>query len=88
GTVPALVRVERSEARRLEIQVDAERAGWLVLADRYSSLWRARVDNRPTPFVELDLKYRGVAVPPGRSHVVVELNDDFDLGTWLGGGPR
>ena len=54
---------------RVEIEVEMEDAGWLVLRDTFASGWRARIDQQVTEIVRADYLFRAVRVPAGR-HIV------------------
>lgn len=55
---------------RIEIESDATDSGLLVLADRYDSAWRVRIDGRPAESLRANYLFRGVQVPSGRHTVV------------------
>jgi len=54
---------------RVRLEVEAERAGYVVLADAFDPGWRATVDGEPAPLLRANVAFRAVAVPAGR-HVV------------------
>ncbi|MBK9081883.1 MAG: YfhO family protein [Rhizobiales bacterium] len=54
---------------RVSIEVNAERAGLLVLHDLYYPGWTAEVDGAATPVVRANLLFRGVEVGAGRHRV-------------------
>jgi hypothetical protein len=51
--------------------VDTETAGWLVTADMYAPGWHATVNGHSTTLLRADYTLRAVAVPAGRSRVVL-----------------
>ena len=55
---------------RMELEVDAQSRGLLVLSENYYPGWRATVDGQAAPIYRVDSALRGVIVPRGRSHVV------------------
>jgi hypothetical protein len=67
---PDAARIVRYDAQRLEIVVDAERAGVVVLADTYFPGWRATVEGKPAPILRTNRAMRAVPVPAGRSTVI------------------
>jgi hypothetical protein len=54
---------------RVRLVVEAERPGFVVLADAYDPGWRASIDGRDAPLRRANVAFRAVAVPAGR-HVV------------------
>lgn len=53
----------------VEIDVDAPRAGIVVLHDLYYPGWTARVDGRRVPVLRADILFRAAEVPAGRHNV-------------------
>lgn len=70
GTGQGVVRVSRYEPERLEIQVESEADGLVVVGDNWGPGWHAMVDGSPTPIYRTNYVLRGVPVPRG-SHSVV-----------------
>ena len=66
---PRPARIVRHLARRVEIDVDAPCAGWLVLTDADYPGWRARVDGVATPIRRANALFRAVHVGPGGHRV-------------------
>ena len=58
-----------SRPDRVRLDVEAERAGYVVLADAFDPGWRATLDGAAVPLLRANVAFRAVAVPPGR-HVV------------------
>ncbi len=54
---------------RLEIEVESESPGSLVVRDGWAPGWRAEVNGEPAPVRRADGRHRAVAVPAGRSIV-------------------
>jgi hypothetical protein len=54
---------------RVRLEVEAERAGYVVLADAFDPGWRATIDGEAAPLLRANVAFRAVAVPAGR-HVV------------------
>jgi len=54
---------------RVRLEVEAERAGYVVLADAFDPGWRATVDGEAAPLLRANVAFRAVAVPAGR-HVI------------------
>lgn len=55
---------------RVEVEVDVDRPGVLVLADTWYPGWEATVNGQPAEVFPANLALRGVPVPEGRSLVV------------------
>jgi hypothetical protein len=54
---------------RVEIGVETDQPGYLVLSDAYYSGWQATVNDEPAPIRRANYAFRAVYVPPGR-HIV------------------
>ncbi|MDG4833918.1 hypothetical protein O7627_32115 [Solwaraspora sp. WMMD1047] len=82
--LPATVEVTGDGTDRIEVVVDAQGAGHLVVADAIQAGWTATVDGVPAPIVPADHGLAAVAVPAGRHTVELryELPRD-NLGGWL-----
>ncbi len=65
--------VEASSERsgRIELQVESDGESVVVLREAYAPGWRAFVDGREVPLLRADGRHRAVAIPAGRSHVVL-----------------
>ncbi len=57
---------------RLEIAVESEAAGYLVLSDAYYEGWQAAVNGSETPILRANIMFRAVPIPAGESTVVME----------------
>lgn len=64
-------RVAVLRADRVELEVDAAAAGFVVLADAWDPGWRVSVDGRAQPLLRANVAFRAVAVPAGRHAVVM-----------------
>ncbi len=53
----------------VELEVDSERGGFLVLRRSYLPIWSAVIDGRPAPTVVAQITRLAVEVPPGRHRV-------------------
>jgi hypothetical protein len=62
--VPALV--SRYENERVDVEVDAPSAGWVVLLDRAAPGWSCALNGEPSAIFTGDYLFRAVQVPPGR----------------------
>lgn len=54
---------------RVDVDVEAERPGWLVLNDVWHRWWRVSVDGRPADLARADAIFRAVHVEAGRHRV-------------------
>ncbi|MDK9697374.1 MAG: YfhO family protein [Siculibacillus sp.] len=54
---------------RVDVDVEATRAGWLVLNDVWHRWWRVEVDGLPAKLERADVLFRAVRLEPGRHHV-------------------
>ncbi len=76
--------VSRPGPDQVRIEVDMERAGYLVLADTYYPGWRARVDGQPAEILQANHAFRAVALDAGQHLVVFEYDPlSFRLGAWI-----
>lgn len=83
---PASVKVTRDADERIELEVDAEGDGFVVVADSLQTDWVAEVDGREVDLLEAD--HAGVAVAVGQgTHDVVLRNKPrgHPLGALLSG---
>lgn len=55
---------------RIELTVDSEADGYLILTDAHYPGWRATVNGSDTPVLRANIMFRAVAVPAGRSEVI------------------
>jgi hypothetical protein len=53
------------------LEVDAPRPGLVYAADSFANGWRARVNGRPTPIEPANYAFRAIALPAGRSEIVM-----------------
>ena len=56
---------------RMELEVDAQSRGLLVLSENYYPGWRATIDGQNAPIYRVDSGLRGLVVPRGHSRVVL-----------------
>ena len=69
---------------RVEVEVDAKRAGVLRLADLYYPDWKVTVDGKPEKMLRADHVFRAVAVPAGRHKVEFKFaSAPFKQGLWM-----
>jgi hypothetical protein len=63
----------RFEPETLTVETVTDRPGWLVLAEAWYPGWRARVNGKDAPCVPANVWMRAVAIPAGRSEVVLRF---------------
>lgn len=67
--LPATVAVRAESGDRVTVEVQADGAGYLVLADAVQSGWAVRVNGEPATIVDADHALGAVFLPPGSSTV-------------------
>lgn len=80
----AEVKPLRSEPRRLEIEVEAQSAGWLVVADTFYPGWQCEIDGNVQAIERANGVFRRVRIEPGAHHVLMTYEPiSFRAGLWL-----
>lgn len=69
GAAPGRASITLYENTRVDVDVEAERAGWLVLNDVWHRWWRVEVDGMPANLERADVLFRAVRLEPGRHRV-------------------
>ena len=78
------VTITRYEPERVELAVQADRPGYLVLTDSWYPGWNAAVDGRATPILRADVLFRAIQIEPGNHTVVFEYQpQSFVLGATI-----
>ena len=81
GGVSGDVRADRSNPNRIEIQVQSEDPGWVVIAQVWYPGWRASLDGQPVALQRADYLFQAVPVPAGAHSLVLEYRPlSFYLG--------
>jgi hypothetical protein len=89
-----LARIVSWRPDRIEIEVESQLGGMLVLHELYYPGWVAEIDGQPARILRADVLFRGVEVPAGRREVVFRFaplsfaNLSRALAMTLGGARR
>lgn len=70
GSITGKAIITCYQPERVEIEVQANEKGWLVLADAFYPGWEAFVDDVATPIYRADLLFRAVPIDSGSRKVV------------------
>jgi hypothetical protein len=73
---PATVEVTQDDPEALTAEVEAEGAGWLVVADAMQHGWVATLDGEEVPLVAADHAFVAVAVPEGRHEIALRYEGE------------
>jgi hypothetical protein len=65
GSEASLLHIVRDGAERVEIEVESEKGGLLVLGDNMAPGWGVEIDGQPARAVTANYLFRGVMVPGG-----------------------
>jgi len=80
----ASVEVTSYEPERVEIVVESERPGYVVLTDGWYPGWEAAVDGRPAAVMKADILFRAVEIEAGQHEVVFTYaSPSLQLGGWI-----
>jgi hypothetical protein len=71
GSAPAQLDLTRDNGDNIDVTVQAHSAGYLVIADRISTQFVARVDGRTTPLVTADYLNGAIFVPAGAHKIAI-----------------
>lgn len=66
---PSSARITGYHNTQIDVDVYAEKAGFLVLNDMWHPWWFAQVDGKDTPILRANVLFRAVQVPAGRHRV-------------------
>lgn len=81
---PASIRDSAPE--RVEVAIETDQPGFLVLTDSWFSGWQASVDGKPAPIHRANHLFRAVPVAAGASTVVFEYRpSSVRIGAWISG---
>ncbi|MDX2170945.1 MAG: YfhO family protein [Deltaproteobacteria bacterium] len=85
-TVVGNARLTAYRADDVEVQVQMDTDGLVVLTDTYYPGWEATVDDRPAPIVRANYFARGVHVPAGEHRLVFRYRPwPYRVGVWVSG---
>ena len=78
SSVPAMATRSRASLvhyspNRVEIEVSAPGAGFVVLTDQFYPGWKAQIDGRPAAILRADYLFRAVPVPTGHHRIVMRF---------------
>jgi hypothetical protein len=77
-------KVTRHEPKLVEIEVNMQRPGLVVLADVYYPGWRLTIDGKPAEILRVNRVMRGAAVPSGKHRLVYRFEpQSFRIGVIL-----
>lgn len=65
----AEVKITRYEPQRIDLQVNNQQSGFLVLSEMYYRGWEATVDGQRVPVERVNYNLRGIELPPGNHDV-------------------
>jgi uncharacterized membrane protein YfhO len=84
STGSSQVQVVQDTPQRIELSVQTDQPGLLVLTDAYYPGWSVRVDGEERPIYPTNVAFRGVLVPAGTHNVVFcYFPISFAIGAWL-----
>lgn len=86
-------KILRYEPDEVELESESDRAGWLVLSDRFYPGWEAEVDGRPAAIYRANVLVRAVRLGPGK-HLIrfsyrprsLYLGAAISIPAWIGLG--
>jgi hypothetical protein len=81
-----LVTISEYSATRVVVEVEASRAGYLLLTDAYYPGWQAEINGESVPIYRADVMFRAVPIEEGTSTVVFTYRNDalrLGVGIWI-----
>jgi hypothetical protein len=76
GASSCHIRWVRDDPDRVELDIEAPAAAFVVVADSHDPGWRADIDGRPARIARVDLLVRGVALPAGRHRMTMRYQPE------------
>ena len=84
GSGTGTARFVRYDASELELDVQTDKPGILVLSEVWYPAWKVEVDGKPAALLQANYSLRGVALQPGRHRVRMRYESDaFATGKWV-----
>ncbi|MBI3741918.1 MAG: YfhO family protein, partial [Chloroflexi bacterium] len=78
------IEIVKYESETVAINVTADRAGYLILADTFYPGWEAYVDGQRTPIYRADYIFRAVPIRTGSHTIIFEFHPaSFVIGAWI-----
>ncbi len=80
------VQVVRSDPRSLDIRIETDAAGYLVVGEWYVPGWRAMLNGQTVPTLRANHAFHGIHLPPGNHHVTFRFRpNDLLAGAIISG---
>ena len=81
---PQAVKFDVYDNDMLELSVETENPGMLVMSEVYAPGWIAKIDGEKTQLYRANYAYRAVYVSAGRHKITMEYKPvEFQIGSWL-----
>lgn len=74
----AKIITRRPSASRLDMQVESEKGGWLVISEQFAPGWKVNIDGVDTDTIRTDHVFRSLYIPPGK-HLVRTWYEPWSL---------
>ena len=74
----AVITTVRPSASRLDMQVESEKGGWLVMSEQFAPDWKVNIDGEDAVTLRTDHAFRALYVPPGK-HIVRTWYEPWSL---------
>ena len=76
--------ITRYDAREIEVKVNTDRPGLLLLSEIWYPAWQVTIDGAPAKLLRANHSLRGIAVPAGSHTVALHFESSaFRTGTWV-----
>jgi hypothetical protein len=74
----ASIITRRPSASRLDMQVESEKGGWLVMSEQFAPDWKVNIDGQDAVTMRTDHVFRALYIPPGK-HLVRTWYEPWSL---------